>query len=279
VAVAFFFEEAFFFDAFFLVADFFFDFGQPRSISSYDSFAIVERFFERLVPAFLRLLMFATSDVFLAAMRRSSRMRRGRESGNGPLESAAVAVALARRSPSLGDLSPSSNGGEAPSSSRRRTSRVAIRTCTGDALVNAGLVRAELYVTNAVKHFKWEPRGKRRIHARPNAQEVNACQGWLAAELALVKSEAIVCLGATAAQALLGRAFKVTLRRGERLDGAPWAGTIVATHHPSAVLRMEGGAWEEALGELVADLGAVRREGEREAREPGTGDRGPGTGD
>ena len=130
-----------------------------------------------------------------------------------------------------------------------------------EALASAGIDRVALYVTNAVKHFKWEPRGKRRIHAKPNAMEVHACSGWLEAELALVKPEVIVCLGATAAQALLGRAFKVTQRRGERLDGAPWAKTIVATHHPSAVLRMEEREAEVARGELVADLALACSEG------------------
>ena len=124
-----------------------------------------------------------------------------------------------------------------------------------EVLASAGIARSDLYVTNAVKHFKWEPRGKRRIHSKPNAMEVHACNGWLEAELALVKPEVIVCLGATAAQAFLGRAFKVTQRRGQLLAGAPWAKTIVATHHPSALLRMEdAGARERARRELGEDL-------------------------
>src|SRR5688500_1776626 len=85
------------------------------------------------------------------------------------------------------------------------------------ALVEAGIDRREAYVTNVVKHFKWEPRGKRRIHAKPNAQEVRACWPWLAAEVAVVQPRLIVCLGATAAQSVLGRAFRVTRQRGEVL--------------------------------------------------------------
>ena len=106
-------------------------------------------------------------------------------------------------------------------------------------LEEQGIPRAKLYLTNAVKHFKFEPRGKRRIHAKPNTTEVLACNGWLEAELALVKPKVIVCLGATAAQAFLGRTFKVTEHLGEPLDGAPWAKTLIATYHPSALLRMD----------------------------------------
>ncbi len=122
-------------------------------------------------------------------------------------------------------------------------------------LAEAGIARDTLYVTNAVKHFKWEPRGKRRIHSRPNAQEVHACQGWLETELALVRPTIIVCLGATAAQVFLGRAFKVTQRRGELLDGAPWATSLLATHHPSALLRLvDPSARAKARAELTEDL-------------------------
>src|SRR5437870_10439610 len=83
------------------------------------------------------------------------------------------------------------------------------------ALAEAGIDRSQTYVTNVVKHFKWEPRGKRRIHKKPNAQEIRACRPWLDAEVAVVKPEVIVCLGATAAQSLLGAAFRVSQRRGE----------------------------------------------------------------
>ena len=104
------------------------------------------------------------------------------------------------------------------------------------ALEEAGIDRGLAYVTNVVKHFKWEPRGKRRIHAKPNAQEITACLPWLQAEIQLVKPELVVCLGATAAQALFGRAFRVTQQRGVLMD-APFARKAMATVHPSSILR------------------------------------------
>ena len=104
------------------------------------------------------------------------------------------------------------------------------------ALMKAGIDRKQTYVTNAVKHFKWEPRGKRRIHKKPNSSEVAACRQWLDAEIALVEPEVIVCLGATAAQALLGRDFRVTQKRGELLPFAA-APHALATVHPSSILR------------------------------------------
>jgi uracil-DNA glycosylase len=105
-----------------------------------------------------------------------------------------------------------------------------------ELLEEAGIDRSSAYVTNAVKHFKWQPRGKRRIHQRPNAAELAACRPWLDAELEVVKPEALVCLGATAAQALLGRSFRVTRDRGTLLD-SPLAPITVATVHPSSILR------------------------------------------
>ena len=104
------------------------------------------------------------------------------------------------------------------------------------ALEEAGINRQQTYVTNVVKHFKWEPRGKRRIHKKPNSQEINACRPWLEAEIAVVKPQVIVALGATAAQALLGAQFRVTKNRGEFLEStlAPY---IMATVHPSSILR------------------------------------------
>jgi DNA polymerase len=105
------------------------------------------------------------------------------------------------------------------------------------ALVAAGIDRDLVYVTNAVKHFKWEPRGKRRIHKKPNAMEIAACRPWLDAEINAVKPRIVVALGATAAQALLGRTFKVTQRRGELIDTPGVAYTIMATVHPSSILR------------------------------------------
>ncbi len=104
------------------------------------------------------------------------------------------------------------------------------------ALEQAGIDRADVYVTNAVKHFKWEPRGKRRIHKKPNQLEITACRPWLDAELEIVKPEVIVLLGATAAQALLGKDFRVTQHRGEFVESrlAPY---VMATVHPSSILR------------------------------------------
>jgi uracil-DNA glycosylase family protein len=104
------------------------------------------------------------------------------------------------------------------------------------ALVEAGINRDEVYVTNAVKHFKWEPKGKRRIHKKPNAREILACRPWLDAELEVLKPKVVVCLGATAAQALLGKDFRVSQRRGEFVE-SPLAEHVVATVHPSSILR------------------------------------------
>jgi len=105
------------------------------------------------------------------------------------------------------------------------------------ALEEAGIDRRQVYVTNVVKHFKWVPRGKRRIHQKPNAGEINACRPWLETEIALVKPRAIVCLGATAAQALLGKQFRVSRQRGEIIETSPLAPIVVATVHPSSILR------------------------------------------
>ena len=104
------------------------------------------------------------------------------------------------------------------------------------ALIEAGIDRKQTYVTNAVKHFKWEPRGKRRIHKKPNAVEIAACRPWLDAEIDVVKPQVIVCLGATAAQALLGRTFRVTQQRGQLLPFREGV-TVAATVHPSSILR------------------------------------------
>lgn len=104
------------------------------------------------------------------------------------------------------------------------------------ALAEAGIDRNEIYITNAVKHFKWKPRGKRRIHKKPNAAEIAACRPWLEAEIQVLKPQVVVCLGATAAQSLLGREFRVTQHRGELLESA-FATHVMATIHPSAILR------------------------------------------
>jgi uracil-DNA glycosylase family protein len=104
------------------------------------------------------------------------------------------------------------------------------------ALADAGIDRSTVYVTNVVKHFKWEPRGKRRIHKKPNAAEISACRPWLDTEVELVKPRGIICLGATAAQALLGKQFRVTAHRGEFIP-SPLAPVVLATVHPSSLLR------------------------------------------
>ena len=122
------------------------------------------------------------------------------------------------------------------------------------ALEEAGIDRTKVYVTNAVKHFKWEPQGKRRIHQKPNAAEIAACRPWLDAEIAVVRPRIIVCLGATAAQALLGRDFRVTQHRGEFLK-SELAPVVMATVHPSAILRIpDEEAKREELKHFIADL-------------------------
>jgi DNA polymerase len=127
------------------------------------------------------------------------------------------------------------------------------------ALVAAGIDRSQVYVTNAVKHFKFEPRGKRRIHKKPNAEEIRACNPWLEAELAAVRPRVLVCLGATAAQAVIGRTFKVTQHRGEFVE-THLAPLVTATVHPSSILRSPDDATRAAETEaFVRDLRAVAR--------------------
>src|SRR3954465_8985620 len=122
------------------------------------------------------------------------------------------------------------------------------------ALEQAGIERAAVYVTNVVKHFKWEPRGKRRIHSKPNAGEISACRPWLETEIALVKPHALVCLGATAAQALLGKNFKVSKQRGEFVESS-FAPLVMATVHPSSILRAQDDeSRREERQQFVADL-------------------------
>jgi len=127
------------------------------------------------------------------------------------------------------------------------------------ALKDAGIERAGVYVTNAVKHFKWEPRGKRRLHKTPAQREIEACHQWLEREMATVRPALVVCLGATAAKSLLGPSFRITKDRGriQHREGLP---AILATYHPSYLLRLKdrpGG--EEAYAQLVADLKAARK--------------------
>lgn len=105
-----------------------------------------------------------------------------------------------------------------------------------EALVAAGIDRGSVYVTNAVKHFSWEPRGKRRLHSKPKLREIAACRPWLEAEIRVVRPRTIVCLGATAAQSLLGRGFRISRRRGESVK-SDWAPVVISTWHPSALLR------------------------------------------
>jgi uracil-DNA glycosylase family protein len=127
-----------------------------------------------------------------------------------------------------------------------------------DALTEAGIDREQVYVTNAVKHFKFKARGKRRIHDKPNAAEVAACRPWLDAELGVLAPRVLVPLGATAAQALLGRSFRVTRQRGEPLEGTGLADYVVATVHPSSILRAPTDeARRVAKREFVADLAVV----------------------
>jgi len=127
------------------------------------------------------------------------------------------------------------------------------------ALAEVGLEREKVYVTNAVKHFKFEQRGKRRIHQTPRAPELNACRPWLEAELMLIKPDILVCLGATAARALLGDQFRITKDRG-RFAATRWAPKTIATYHPSAVLRGETDAQQaELYAMLLEDLRKVAR--------------------
>jgi DNA polymerase len=122
-----------------------------------------------------------------------------------------------------------------------------------EALAEAGIDRRLVYVTNAVKHFKWRPSGKRRIHDKPSWSQVQACQPWLELELRLVRPEVVVLLGATAAQSLLGREFRVTRERGRVLE-VPFAAGAVATVHPSSVLRARDEDRARELAAFTADL-------------------------
>jgi uracil-DNA glycosylase family protein len=123
-----------------------------------------------------------------------------------------------------------------------------------------GIPRSDVYVTNAVKHFKFEPRGKRRIHAKPSAREVAACRPWLEAEIKVVQPRMIVCLGATAAQSLLGPAFRLTHHRGQPQTHTPWSPWLLATVHSSSLLRIpDPKGREEARAQFADDLRRVAR--------------------
>ena len=125
------------------------------------------------------------------------------------------------------------------------------------ALEAAGIARDDVYVTNVVKHFKWDPRGKRRIHAKPNRADIAACLPWLHAELDVVSPDVVVCLGSTAAQALLGPGFRVTKQRGQWVS-TPRAARVLATVHPSSILRApDDEARQREFDALVADLAVL----------------------
>jgi uracil-DNA glycosylase len=128
-----------------------------------------------------------------------------------------------------------------------------------EALEAAGIARAEVYLTNVVKHFRWEQRGKRRLHSKPSQVHVRACRPWLMAELATVRPRLVVLLGATAAQSVMGTTFKVTQQRGKVLD-SPLVVPVLATVHPSSILRSsDDKARREALDGLIADLKIAAR--------------------
>ena len=128
-----------------------------------------------------------------------------------------------------------------------------------EGMVEAGIDRRKAYVTNAVKHFKWQARGKRRIHQKPNAIEMAACRPWLEAELAVVKPRVLVLLGATAAQSLLGSSFRVTKMRGVPVE-SELAPNVIATVHPSSILRApDEEARSQAMRDFVADLKVVAK--------------------
>jgi DNA polymerase len=150
--------------------------------------------------------------------------------------------------------------GEQPGDQEDRQGHVFVGPAGGllnRALAEAGLGRGDIFLTNAVKHFKWtpSPRGKKRLHGKPSAGQVRACRPWLEAELARIKPRIVVVLGATAAQSLYGPGFRVTRQRGRLLDGAPWAPKLVATVHPSSILRApDDESRREQYAAFVADL-------------------------
>jgi len=128
-------------------------------------------------------------------------------------------------------------------------------------LEKVGIDRSEVYVTNAVKHFKFEQRGKRRIHSKPSARQVAACKPWLKAEVEVIRPDVIVALGATAAQAIFGSSFKVTQHRGEAIRDSAWAPCVMATVHPSSLLRApDEAARRAAIKAFEEDLRAVKKQ-------------------
>jgi DNA polymerase len=128
-------------------------------------------------------------------------------------------------------------------------------------LEKVGIDRSRVYVTNAVKHFKFEQRGKRRIHAKPSARQIAACKPWLKAEVETIRPDVIVALGATAAQAMLGNQFRVTQQRGQPLRDTTWGPCVIATVHPSSLLRApDEAARREAIAAFERDLAVVKKE-------------------
>jgi uracil-DNA glycosylase len=127
-----------------------------------------------------------------------------------------------------------------------------------EALERAGIDRSSVYVTNIVKHFKWKPRGKRRIHMTPSRIEIVACQPWFWAEMKAIRPDAVVLLGAVAAKAVLGSGFRVTRERGRMIDG-PEGRAMLATVHPASILRGDPEQRQKLLDDLVNDLAPVRR--------------------
>jgi uracil-DNA glycosylase len=128
-----------------------------------------------------------------------------------------------------------------------------------EGLEAAGIARSSVYLTNAVKHFRWTRRGKRRLHEKPNAQQVRACRPWLEAEIKAVRPHLLVLMGATAAQSVLGPAFRVTQHRGKRV-ATPFGVPAVATVHPSSILRApDGAARDESIEAFIADLRSAQR--------------------
>lgn len=122
------------------------------------------------------------------------------------------------------------------------------------ALEEVGIDRSDVYVTNSVKHFKWEPRGKRRIHSKPGAREIQACKPWLTAEIQVIQPKMVICLGATAAQALMGKEFRITQSRGQVFKDTQWAPWLMATVHPSSILRVPSEDRDAAYRAFVEDL-------------------------
>jgi uracil-DNA glycosylase family protein len=130
-----------------------------------------------------------------------------------------------------------------------------------EALEQAHIPREEVYVTNAVKHFKFEPRGKKRIHSKPNSREIKACRPWLEAEIQVVKPQILVALGATAAQSLMGSTFRLTQHRGEFIPDTQWAPYFLATMHPSALLRIpDDDMRHRAKADFIRDMKLIAKQ-------------------